>query len=297
MQHSPDIGRLAFLTLFQPLLQPLLTMSLFLFRLPMPLVASIAAGLSIVSTPAAQAADAGTAQKGQVPQRIVVSGAVPDDSTKLKVLEGVRRVYGDHAVVDQISIGGVQAPPNWIGNLDAVIAPQLRSVSKGTLAIEGTNVTLRGEVGDESTREGIERNLTKALTAGYTFKNGLRVFASSQALLDRTLDGRVIEFENGSALLTASGMRILDEMADAMKKMKDVKIEVIGHTDSIGAPAANVALSRGRADSVKTYLVRKGIMAEYISTSGMGADQPVASNTTDDGRKRNRRIEFRAARH
>jgi len=261
----------------------------------MPFFASIAASLSIVFTTTAQA-DTGTAPPAQVPKRIVVSGAVPDDATKLKVLESVRRIYGDHTVVDQISAGGVQAPSNWIGNVDAVITPQLRSVSKGALAIEGTNVTIRGEVGDESTREGIERKLAKTLTAGYTFRNGLRVSASSQALLDRTLDGRVIEFENGSALLTAAGMRILDEMADAMKTMKDVRIEVIGHTDSIGAPAANVALSRARADSVKTYLVRKGITAEWISTSGMGADQPVASNATDDGRKRNRRIEFRAAR-
>ncbi len=198
-------------------------------------------------------------------------------------------------VVDQISVEKVQAPMDWLPNLEAMITPQLKSVSKGTLAIEGTDVSIRGEVGNEPTRRSIENSLAGAMKSGYTLKNGLRVSASSQVLLDQTLGGRVIEFENGSALLTASGTRILDEMLDTIKKMAGVKIEVIGHTDSIGNPASNLALSRARADSVKTYLVTKGFPPELIGTSGMGANQPVASNTSEDGRKRNRRIEFRAA--
>lgn len=234
-------------------------------------------------------------QSIQVPARVVVSGAVPDEATKLKVLAGVRGVYGEQMVVDQIVVGGVQAPSNWTSHLEAVITPRLKSVSKGMLAIEGTAISIRGEVSDEPTRQIIEKHMTGSLQPGYTLKNALRVSASSQALLDRALDGRVIEFENGSAMLTPAGMRILDEMADAMKKITAVKIEVIGHTDSVGAPASNLSLSRARADSVKTYLVRKGIATELIGTSGMGADHPVANNATEDGRKRNRRIEFRAA--
>lgn len=240
-------------------------------------------------------ADTGTPQQIQSSTRIVVSGAVPDDATRQRVLANVRRVYGENMVVDQISVEKVQAPTDWPPNLEAMITPQLKSVSKGTLAIEGSSVSIRGEVGNEPTRQSIENSLAGALNPGYTLKNGLRVSASSQVLLDQTLGGRVIEFENGSALLTASGTRILDEMSDTIKKMAGVKIEVIGHTDSIGNPASNLALSRARADSVKTYLVTKGFSPELIGTSGMGANQPVASNANEDGRKRNRRIEFRAA--
>ena len=121
----------------------------------------------------------------------------------------------------------------------------------------------------------------------------MRVTAASQAVLDQALANRVIEFEQGSALLTESGKAILDEMAEALKKINTKKVEVIGHTDNVGAPARNIALSRSRADSVKTYLVAKGIASELIGTSGMGADQPVVPNITDEGRRRNRRIEFR----
>jgi len=56
-----------------------------------------------------------------------------------------------------------------------------------------------------------------------------------------------------------------------------------------------MALSMARADSVKFYLVGKGLPAEVIATNGLGPDQPIMPNTTDDGRKRNRRIEFRVS--
>jgi OOP family OmpA-OmpF porin len=88
---------------------------------------------------------------------------------------------------------------------------------------------------------------------------------------------------------------ILDEMAAAMNKLKGRRFEVIGHTDAMGGRPANVALSLARAQAVKAYLVGKGLPADSLATSGMGPDQPVASNATDEGRARNRRIEFRVA--
>lgn len=246
--------------------------------------------------PPASGADTGTVQFDQGAPRVVVSGSVPDEATKRKVLADLRGIYGERLVVDRVMVGGVQAPPDWTANVSALITPQLKSISRGMLAIEGTAVSVRGEVSDETVRQGIGSDMQEKLQSGYTLSNGLRVSASGQAMLDRTLDGRVIEFENGSAMLTASGMRILDEMADVMKRMSAVKFEVIGHTDSIGTPASNLALSRARAESVKTYLVRKGIGMDMVGTSGMGADHPVASNALEEGRKKNRRIEFRAAR-
>lgn len=265
-----------------------------LLRLSMRCIAPVVATLA-AALPSAAAGETGGIQSSQVPARIVVSGMVPDEATKLKVIAGVRGIYGEQSIIDQILVGGVQAPRNWTSNVEALIGPQLKSISKGTLAIEGTAVSIRGEVSDASTRQAIEKQMTAKLQHGYAFTNGLRVSATSQAVLDRALDSRVIEFEHGSAMLTPAGMRIIDEMADAMRRMSGAKVEVIGHTDSVGNPASNLALSRARADSVKTYLVKKGIATELISTSGMGADHPIANNATEEGRKRNRRIEFRAA--
>jgi OOP family OmpA-OmpF porin len=94
-------------------------------------------------------------------------------------------------------------------------------------------------------------------------------------------------------VLRQTALPILDEMAVALAKLRGHKFEVIGHTDASGARAANVSLSLARAQSVKRYLVVKGLPAEGIAISGLGPDQPVASNATEEGRARNRRIEFR----
>lgn len=229
----------------------------------------------------------------EVAARVVISGAVPDEATKAALLARMQDLYGASRIEDRVSVGGVIAPPNWSAHVAKLMTQELKSISKGQLTVEGTTVSLRGEVGNEAIRQEIASNVAGALNPTYVVKNGLRVAAVSQAVLDQALANRIVEFEAGSALLTEPGKKILDEMAEALKKLDGKKVEVIGHTDNSGVPARNLALSRARADAVKTYLVAKGIPSETIGTSGMGADQPIMPNATDEGRKRNRRIEFR----
>ncbi|RJF95846.1 OmpA family protein [Noviherbaspirillum saxi] len=225
--------------------------------------------------------------------KVVVSGAVPDEASKSAILTKLHQVYGTTNVIDQIDVGGVVAPPNWSANVSGVLTPQIRSIRKGQLAINGTNIALAGEVSDERTRQSIATNFASILPNTYIVKDGLRVSVASQTLIDKVLANRVIEFEHASALLANSGKEILDELAEALKTVAAKRIDVIGHTDSIGLPARNLALSRARADSVKIYLVAKGLPAASIHVSGLGADQPLMSNATEEGRRRNRRIEFR----
>lgn len=227
--------------------------------------------------------------------RIVISGSVPDEASKAALLSRLQEVYGAEKIDDRINVGGVIAPPNWSLQVAKLMTSQLKSISKGQLAVDGTNVSLRGEVASEATRQEIASSFATTLNNSYVIKNGLRVTASDQLALDQALANRIIEFEPGSALLTSSGKLILDQMLETLKKIDVKKFEVIGHTDNSGQPVRNLALSRARADSVKTYLVSKGIPSKAIGTSGMGADQPVASNETEDGRMRNRRIEFRVS--
>jgi OOP family OmpA-OmpF porin len=242
------------------------------------------------------ATEAASQSQASIPVgRVVISGTVPDEATKALLLTKLQELYGTGQIIDQMSVGGVIAPPNWTTSIPKLINPNLKSISKGQVAIDGTTISMRGEVASEAIRQTIASDFAGALNGNYTIKNGLRVTATSQTMLDQTLANRVIEFENGSALITPSGMRILDEMADALKKANPRKIDIIGHTDDIGARARNMALSNARADSVKIYLVAKGLPAELMSTSGMGPDQPIMSNATSEGRRRNRRIEFRVS--
>jgi OOP family OmpA-OmpF porin len=227
------------------------------------------------------------------PNPVVVSGTVPDEATRHAILARAREVYGTERVVDQLGVGAVVAPPNWSGYVQKLISPQLKQVSRGQLAVSGNNVELKGEVGNESQRQQIASEMATALNPTYAVRNGLRVSAQEQTLLDATLAGRIIEFEPGSSVLRPRGKAILDEMAAALLKLNGRKVEVIGHTDALGPRDTNVVLSLARADSVRAYLGGKGIPPSLVSTSGSGPDRPVASNDSVDGRARNRRIEFR----
>lgn len=93
--------------------------------------------------------------------------------------------------------------------------------------------------------------------------------------------------------LSDSGRVALDGLADDLKRMDDIEnVTVVGHTDSTGPAEYNMGLSQRRADTVKAYLVSKGIAADKITTKGMGETQPAASNATDEGRAQNRRVEI-----
>ncbi|HKT97976.1 MAG TPA: OmpA family protein [Paraburkholderia sp.] len=247
------------------------------------------------SAPSARnAVSSAPAPANTVPGQVVAGGKVPDEATHAAVLQRLRDTYGAANVVDQIEVGDVSTPPNWSANVQKLINPQLKQVHKGQLKIDGTQIDVRGEVGNEAQRQQIASDMANALNPAYTIRNGLRVSASEQGLLDQTLANRTIEFETGSATLAPEGRAILDQMATVLAKMNTRTVEIIGHTDNSGNRASNIALSQARADAVKGYLVGKGISPQQLTTDGVGPDQPVASNDTADGRARNRRIEFRA---
>lgn len=241
------------------------------------------------------AASAGAQPVAPQPGQVLVTGTVPDEASKASVLAKLREVYGADLVVDQISVGAVATPANWNDYVQKLITPDLKQITRGQLKIEGSNVSLKGEVANEAQRQKIASTVATSLNPTYTVNNGLRVSASDQGVLDNTLANRTIEFESGKAALTASGKAILDEMTAAMLKLKERKVDIIGHTDNVGLRATNQGLSQARAEAVKAYLASHGIKSELLTASGQGADRPVASNDSTEGRARNRRIEFRLA--
>jgi len=230
-----------------------------------------------------------------LPGQVLASGAVPDEASKAAVLAKLREVYGADKVVDQITVEQVVTPANWNAYVQKLITPELRQISRGQLKIDGSTVTLRGEVANEALRQKVAGNVAGSLNPTYTVNNALRVAAGEQRILDNALANRIVEFESGQATLTPSGRAILDEMVAALLKVKGRKVEIIGHTDSLGLRATNLGLSQARADAVKTYLAGHGIDGNLLAASGQGPDRPVAGNDTPEGRARNRRIEFRLA--
>ncbi|MDB5987477.1 MAG: OmpA family protein [Nevskia sp.] len=104
------------------------------------------------------------------------------------------------------------------------------------------------------------------------------------------LDGVTFEFDKSH--LRPDSETILSYVVKIMKKYPDMQVELAGYTDSKGSAAYNLKLSQRRAAAVKEYLVAHGIEAARIAAKGYGKENPVASNDTDEGRERNRRVEL-----
>lgn len=104
---------------------------------------------------------------------------------------------------------------------------------------------------------------------------------------------RNVNFELGSAKLTPSSFPTLDDLAKSLVSFNEVSLEVRGYTDNKGDAEANRKLSQTRAESVVDYLVKKGVAANRLKPVGMGAADPVADNSTTEGRTLNRRVEIR----
>ena len=102
-----------------------------------------------------------------------------------------------------------------------------------------------------------------------------------------------VTFKTGSAELTEDSRYELTNLKNALKDYPNMKIELAGHTDNVGNPDANVALSNSRAMSVYNYLISKGISGDRLTAVGYGAAVPLVDNDTPENRAKNRRTEFK----
>lgn len=118
---------------------------------------------------------------------------------------------------------------------------------------------------------------------------GVTQTADNQLKLDIPSD---ISFDTGRADIKGNFAPILDRFADGLRNNPNAEVRIIGHTDSTGSDAINDPLSLQRAESTRNYLTARGVGGTRIQVQGMGSHQPVASNSTADGRARNRRVEI-----
>ncbi|MBW6391954.1 MULTISPECIES: OmpA family protein [Halomonadaceae] len=101
-----------------------------------------------------------------------------------------------------------------------------------------------------------------------------------------------VTFAFDSAEIRESAYPILDQVAATLRENPRMRVSIEGHTDSIGSNQYNQDLSQRRADSVRDFLVSRGIDSNRMTTRGYGEEQPIATNETDAGRAQNRRVEI-----
>lgn len=197
----------------------------------------------------------------------------------------------------QIAAG---APDNFEEAVESAIRT-LSRLGSGRTSIEDGTLTIEGKAPTGVAANEIRRQLVADLPPNFTARPMISVRKPGEKLvaedcqqeLDAQLDGRKIRFESGSAQLRAESTGLLDALAFIVRRCPQVRIEIAGHTDAEGPDVANQKLSEERAIAVRDYLVRSGVFSSRLVASGYGEAEPLADNSTEEGRSRNRRIEFR----
>lgn len=101
-----------------------------------------------------------------------------------------------------------------------------------------------------------------------------------------------VTFELGKSVISEASYAVLDEVITSLKEWPEIHIEIQGHSDNVGSEALNLRLSKARARSVRTYFIKNGIAKNRLRSRGFGETRPVADNSTEEGRSKNRRVEL-----
>ena len=126
-----------------------------------------------------------------------------------------------------------------------------------------------------------------------------RATAGSGVQVSQTPDNQLklnipsdVSFDTGRADIKPNLRPILDQFASGLSSQPNSDIRIIGHTDNTGSDAVNDPLSMQRAQAAKQYLAARGVNPNRIATAGRGEREPIADNSTEAGRARNRRVEI-----
>jgi len=183
--------------------------------------------------------------------------------------------------------------------------PELQVVEEeGVLALVGTLDTAQDRyaavaiarsvdgVGELDDRLEAPDAVPEEETTGSTSRPSSADDLALQAQLSGLVARDPIRFESGSTTIVDESLATLDQLAGLLSATPSVAIEIAGHTDADGDEAANQALSTQRAQAVLDALVQRGVAPERLSAAGYGETTPIASNETQEGKDRNRRIEL-----
>lgn len=231
--------------------------------------------------------------------RATIDGFVPDDGAKNRLLTALKSRFA--SVEDRLMV----APGAPTGFVDTVVSllPSLSRFADFGFDLSGGAVEVKGSAATAALGGQILDKIRALLPKGFTLGAGTAVTAlppppqvdaaTCQTVLGKVQSGEKILFDTGKASLREEGVRVLDALVAASLQCLSAHVTVEGHTDDQGEPEANMALSEARARAVVDYLVAGGIAADRLSAVGWGEANPIAENTTAEGRQMNRRIEFR----
>ena len=175
-------------------------------------------------------------------------------------------------------------------SLKSKIKPKHQEKDKPAVVKKADDVPQTEEVVKESKKEDVVEESKKEEAVVEESKKEEVVVEESKE--EEVFELKPVAFAFRSTDLTAENKAYLDSLALMLKKDETSRIKITGHTDNRGSYAYNVQLSRLRAKTVMEYLAKQGIARARMRCEGLGDNRPVADNTTEEGRAKNRRVEF-----
>ena len=243
---------------------------------------------------------------------VQLSGYIPDEESLETVKSFAQALFNTEVVHDRMGVGG-HLPVGWPAavhtSLEALA--QLRNghveVVPDYLLVRGVAISpdVPGKVHELLSSEVANWNSLR-IEVEYDEVYAKRPEQESDPVLEPTrcefeiaelLAKRPIEFSPGSASLDVSSLDLIDAIAEKLLLCPDTEFEVQGHTDNQGRAEMNTALSENRATQVVIALAKRRVSPERLKAKGYGEDRPIADNSTEEGRRKNRRITFRAQRN
>jgi len=268
--------------------------------------------------------------------RLALTGFVPSEEDRKRVVTFARNLFSDFAVVDQMELGS-GAPVDWLLAVKFGLE-QLNGLESGSVELRDREILINGLTDRKDVAEQLQSGLRNKLPKGFTGRGDFQVKSSAvkkaeptaslshlshaavnaisqqnnnvaadktvpekdhvapdvcQVLLDSALDNGTIRFRSASAVIETESEPLLKHLAYIARRCPSSKIEISGHTDSVGGDDLNQILSRNRAEAVVEFLVADGIARSRLKATGYGESHPLVPNSNEINKARNRRIEFR----
>ncbi len=227
---------------------------------------------------------------------LTLTGEVTDEAMRKSIVESAEFAANGARVEDQLTVTGRRAGSGYATTAMRGVQT-LGRCSSGTAAFEDATLNLRCEAA-QAEADTLRRLASAPLSFGSIGNINILAteeIASCEGQLDALLSNARIEFATGSAVISAASSTLLTSIAEEAQSCPGM-LRIEGHTDNQGSAELNADLSLRRANAVRLALISRGLAGARLVTEGFGPSQPVASNDTERGRARNRRIQIRVVR-
>jgi outer membrane protein OmpA-like peptidoglycan-associated protein len=228
---------------------------------------------------------------------VTLEGEAPDEPSRARLIDEAQRIYSGSSVTDNMKVVGATPEP-WL-SATRVALEQLARLRRGDVEMSDKTLMIEGAAESDKVADNIRSVLSTDLPPGYKAQDSITVMSetekaadSCQTLMRATTAKGIINFARASADLTSDSTQTLKELVEVANECPSFKIEIEGHTDAEGTDERNQRLSNRRANAVADFLAQNGVDRSRLSTIGYGATRPIADNATEEGRAKNRRIEF-----